>query len=49
MLSKYLNKIICKDALDQLKELPTDSIDTIITDPDTCKGDRIYCKIYRWI
>jgi site-specific DNA-methyltransferase (adenine-specific) len=33
ILSKYLNKITHSDALTLLKELPKNSIDTIITDP----------------
>lgn len=33
MIQKYLNKITCIDALELLKDLPTNCIDTIITDP----------------
>ncbi len=32
-IDKYLNKIICGDALEVLKELPNNSIDLIITSP----------------
>jgi site-specific DNA-methyltransferase (adenine-specific) len=33
MIEKYKNKIICGDALEKLKELPSESIDCVITSP----------------
>jgi len=32
-INEFLDKIICGDALDVLKEIPSNSIDTIITSP----------------
>ena len=33
MLQNYLNKVVCGDSLELLKELPDNSIDLIVTDP----------------
>jgi len=33
MLEEYKNKIICGDCIEVMKDLPDNSIDTIITDP----------------
>lgn len=40
MIEKYLNRVICGDALEVLRALPNDSVDAVITDPPYCSGGR---------
>jgi len=44
-MDKYLNKIICGDCLEILKELPDNSVDLVLTDPPygttACKWDSV--------
>lgn len=40
MLEKYLNRIIKGDSLSVLKDIPSNTIDAVITDPPYCSGGR---------
>lgn len=40
MLEKFLNRVICKDALEVLREIPSDSIDLGITSPPYNKKEK---------
>jgi len=33
MIKEWMNKIICGDSLELIKEIPSESIDLILTDP----------------
>lgn len=45
MIEKYINQVICGDAVDILKQFPDNSIDLILTDPPFMISQEI--KIYR--
>lgn len=37
-LNDFLNKILLGDSLEYLRQLPSNSIDAVITDPPYCSG-----------
>ena len=39
-LNDFLNKILLGDSLEYLRQLPSNSIDAVITDPPYCSGGR---------
>ena len=41
-----MNKIICGDCIEKLKELPENSVDSIVTDPPyDLTSQRVYSKV----
>lgn len=46
-LNDFLNKILLGDSLEYLRQLPSNSIDAVITDPPYCSGGRTASIYYR--
>ena len=48
MLSKWINKVICIDAIEGIKQLPDESIDCVITSPPYFNATRTYQRKGVW-